>query len=87
MSADALTATSRNFYEWAKTKIVISIVTASACLVMLGFCSYSGGLSNSSNERKKSSSVNDDHVRNGLSALASGYGECFLSYFYAMSLF
>jgi len=74
MSADALTASSRNFYEWAKTKILISIVTVSACFGMLGLCSYSGGLSNYSNELKKAATVNDDHERNGLRALAAGYG-------------
>mmetsp|Transcript_2256 Transcript_2256/g.3066 ORF Transcript_2256/g.3066 Transcript_2256/m.3066 type:complete len:140 (-) Transcript_2256:238-657(-) len=81
MSADALTATSRNFYEWTRAKIIISIVSASACLLLLGFCSYSGGLSNSSNEKKNAATVNDDHVKNGLGALAAGYGFASFLYF------
>ena len=41
--ADSLTVTSRNFFERTKAKLVASLVVGSASLMLLGFCSYSGG--------------------------------------------
>jgi hypothetical protein len=42
--ADVLTTTSRNFFERTKAKLVTSLVLASSALMLLGFCSYSGGM-------------------------------------------
>jgi len=41
--ADVLTTSSRNFYERTRGKVVVSLVLGSASLMLLGFCSYSGG--------------------------------------------
>jgi hypothetical protein len=46
-AADSLTVKSRDFYERAKFKQVLSIVLAATGLMALGFCSSYGGLSNS----------------------------------------
>lgn len=45
MSADTLTATSREFYERAKLKVAASIAFGAGSLMLLGFCSEYGGLS------------------------------------------
>jgi len=41
--ADVLTPTSRNFFERTKAKLVASLVLGASSLMLLGFCSYSGG--------------------------------------------
>lgn len=74
MSADALTETSRNFYEWARSKILFSIVAGAACVILIGLCSSSAGESNNANEIVQASSTNDDHTIKGLRALSAGYG-------------
>ena len=42
--ADALTTSSRSFYERSKAKLGLSIVLGAASMMLLGFCSSSGGL-------------------------------------------
>lgn len=43
MSADALSATSRGFYERSKAKVTISLVLGAASMMLLGFCANAGG--------------------------------------------
>ena len=42
--ADALTTSSRSFYERSKAKLGLSIVLGAASMMLLGFSSGSGGL-------------------------------------------
>ena len=42
--ADALTTSSRSFYERSKAKLGLSIVLGAASMMLLGFCSTAGGL-------------------------------------------
>lgn len=82
MSADTLTASSRNFYERTKAKVAWSIVVAAGSLTLLGIASASGGLANSASYKEKSFSdanLNDDELESSQQALKSGYGfGCFV---------
>ena len=40
---DSLSPLSRAFYERSKAKLAVSIVLGASCLMLLGFCSNSGG--------------------------------------------
>ena len=42
MSSDTLTVTSRAFFERTKAKLALSVITAAAGLMLLGFCSSVG---------------------------------------------
>jgi hypothetical protein len=42
---DALSVSSRSFYERTKSKLVFSFVIGSIAMMVLGFCSIAGGLS------------------------------------------
>eukprot|EP01038_Epipyxis_sp_PR26KG_P007678 gene7678-10448_t len=79
MSADTLTVTSRTFFERTKVKLVLSIVASAAALMLLGFCSTSGGLSAAQNNLLQKT-YGDDHLQNSVAALAGGYG--FASFVY-----
>jgi hypothetical protein len=69
--SDALTVTSRNFFERVKNKVALSIFTAAAALMLLGFCSSSGGQSAAANDQIKNLSGD---AKDAQKALASGYG-------------
>jgi hypothetical protein len=43
MPKDELSLTSRNFFERARVKLIMSLLIASGGLMLLGFCSFSGG--------------------------------------------
>ena len=43
MPSDDLSVQSRNFFERARVKLVMSLLVAALGLMMLGFCAYSGG--------------------------------------------
>ena len=73
MSADALTRSSRDFYERTKAKMFISIVLGGASLLLIGACSTSGGLSAAEGDREANTN-GDDGIHQ---ALKSGYGELF----------
>ena len=73
-SADTLTATSRAFYERSKAKVVISIFAAAGGMMLLGFCSSTGGQSSAANTRADPSNITDDEESAQL-ALAGGYGK------------
>eukprot|EP01039_Chlorochromonas_danica_P004238 gene4238-4657_t len=79
MSADALTTTSRTFYERAKGKVAFSIVIASCGLVMLGFCASVGGQAQAARDSKGDSDAND--------SLAAGYGFAAFCFIVASLLF
>ena len=75
MSADALTPTSRAFYEQTRFKMAASIFLASLSMCALGYCSSFGGESNSANYLVDvyKSDV-DDSREKSYEALAGGYG-------------
>lgn len=73
MSADTLTAQSRNFYERTKMKLAASLIIGGGGLMMLGLCTSAGGQSASSSELE--SNANDDHVKNSYQDLTGGFGE------------
>eukprot|EP01038_Epipyxis_sp_PR26KG_P009900 gene9900-13320_t len=78
MSADSLTVTSRAFFERTKAKLAFSIFIAASGLMLLGFCSASGGLS-ASNNNILQGTINDDNTKKSLQAMAGGYGfACFV---------
>ncbi len=77
MSADTLTVTSRNFFERTKAKLWASIIVAGAGLMLLGFTSIAGGISQSSAlqaDLVDDKLTNDDELKASYAALASGYG-------------
>ena len=55
--------------------MILSITTGGISLMLLGFCSVSGGLSvvNKNRFERVSNSV-DDHIPNSFAALTGGYG-------------
>ena len=83
MSADSLTVSSRGFYERAKIKVGASIFLASFGLMLLGFCSSSGGES-ASNQQLYSQSGDSitTYQKRSYQALISGYG--FASFVYIL---
>ncbi len=76
MSSDTLTYSSREFYENSKIKVSISLTFAGIGLLLLGFASIDGGLSQSSNlQADRTSGDTEDYF----DAQASGYGfSCFV---------
>eukprot|EP01036_Dinobryon_divergens_P029470 gene29470-38574_t len=79
MSADVLSVPSRNFYEWARNKLLLSLVAGAASMTLLGFCSLTAGESNAANEYKSKS--NDDHMEKGYQSIAAGTGFASFLYF------
>lgn len=71
-SLDVLSVPSRNFYEWARNKLLLSLVAGAASMTLLGFCSLTAGESNAANEYKSKS--NDDHMEKGYQSIAAGTG-------------
>ncbi len=64
-------------------KMAASITLGALSLMLLAFCSSSGGLSASSNQIKESKAVtniHDDHVSNGYQSLVGGYGKINLNF-------
>lgn len=84
MSADALTTTSRAFYERAKSKLALSIIIGGSGLMMLGFCSSAGGQAQAANDAKANSNGGDDEVN---TSLAAGYGFASFCFIVAFLLF
>ena len=82
--ADALSDTSRQFYEWTKVKLVASIALGGYCLLLLGWCCQTGGLASQDNNYIASSQAAhaDSLVLDAYSSSASGYG--FACFFYLM---
>jgi hypothetical protein len=68
--ADSLTTTSRAFYESTKWKMFSSLSLAAVGLMLLGFCSASGGVSNSYHYLREYY-AGDDEV---FQSIVSGYG-------------
>ena len=62
-------------------KQTVSIFVAAGALMLLGFTSWTGGISNSNNQVLATDAVKnfaDDHYINAKSAFAGGYGTYFL---------
>jgi hypothetical protein len=81
----SLSVTSRLFYERTKVKQAVSITCAGFGLMLLGFCSYSAGESQSAKDQAGDvpSAINDDNLKASYEALASGYG--FASFCYIVA--
>lgn len=78
MSADALSASSRAFYEQTRFKMAASIFLGSMACMALAYCSTYGGESNSANFMvKKYNDLSDDKLEQAQTALAGGYGTFF----------
>ena len=73
MSADTLTTRSRNFFEYSRLKLVVSIGLGASGLFLLGMCSYSGGVAQSNNS--VADNANDDHIIAGHQGISGGYGK------------
>lgn len=73
MSSDTLTTRSRNFFEYSRLKLVVSIGLGAGSLLFLGMCSSSGGIAQSNNDL--ASNANDDHIISGLHGISGGYGK------------
>lgn len=75
-SPDSLSNASRAFYERSKSKMAASVLLGASALMLLGFCSSAGGVSNSN--RIYSDETTGD-LSDGYNALAAGYGfACFI---------
>jgi hypothetical protein len=74
--ADALSPPSRSFYERTKAKMAVSIVLAASCLMLLGFCSNSGGQAASANYQYQEATNNGANANtvHQYQALTGGYG-------------
>jgi len=73
--ADSLTVTSRIFFERSRAKVAASIFLASFGLMLLGFCSTSGGQAASNQQLyTESKSTLSNNVTRSYQALISGYG-------------
>eukprot|EP01039_Chlorochromonas_danica_P004239 gene4239-4658_t len=82
MSADALTYSSRAFYERVKSKFVFSFVLGGGAMLMLGFCSSAGG-------QAQAASKTDYGNSDAKDALVSGYGFatfCFIVSFLLLTI-
>ena len=79
MSADALSTSSRAFYEQTRFKMVASIFLASMAMMSLAYCSTYGGESNSANYMEKAydKTDNDDNRRQAQIALTGGFGKIY----------
>ena len=76
-SPDSLSVTSRAFYERGKAKVAASIFLAAGALMLLGFSSTAGGISNSS--QLTYDAADDDKTQSYMEPLMAGYGfACFL---------
>ncbi len=77
MSADALSTSSRAFYEQTRFKMAASIFLASMAMMSLAYCSTYGGESNSANYMEKAydKSDTDDNKRQAQIALTGGFGK------------
>lgn len=71
MSADTLTASSRQFFERTKGKLAASIFAAAIGLMFLGFCSVTGGQSQAAADNAKNASGD---LKDSYQAMQSGYG-------------
>ncbi len=77
MSSDTLSTTSRNFYENAKSKLSYSLVLGAAALMLIGFSSFTGGLSKYYDIQADHSSPS--YVEDINKSLSAGYGiACFV---------
>jgi len=85
MSADTLTAKSRNFYEFTRFKLLGSICLGGAGLFMLGYCSIAGGVAKSYHSLAQNHSDNDDRIYVANNRASAGYG--FASFFFILSFF
>ena len=71
---DNLSSFARVFYERAVFKMFLSVLYGALAMMFLAFCTSSGGNSSSYSILLKSSSVDDDSIKNSYSAVISGYG-------------
>lgn len=55
---DALSVSSRTFYERTKSKLIFSFIIGSIAMMVLGFCSIAGGLSLAAGNTKDIMEVN-----------------------------
>jgi len=80
MSADALSTSSRAFYEQTRFKMAASIFLASMSMMCLAYVSTYGGESNSANFMAKvyNRDYNDDSREQSEVAKAGGYGNLYL---------
>ena len=89
MGSDNLTVPSRTFYERAKAKNAFALFLTGCSMMLLGFCSTSGGLSASSQQgyahtlsMSNSTNVAAMETQRSYQALISGYG--FASFVYIL---
>jgi hypothetical protein len=76
MSADALSATSRAFYEQTRFKMAASIFLTAMAMMALAYVSSYGGESNSANFLMDLyDNLDDDNRYQAQLALSGGYGE------------
>lgn len=76
MSADALSSTSRAFYEQTRFKMAASIFLGSMACMALAYCSTYGGESNSAHYMTNVYKSNtDDSREKSEESLAGGYGK------------
>jgi hypothetical protein len=85
MSADTLTLKSRNFYENTRFKVLASICLGGAGMLLLGYCSVSGGVAKSYHLMASNNSENDDKLMTANTRAATGYG--FASFFFILASF
>lgn len=87
-TADGLTILSRSFYERTRLKLAMSIVLGAASLMMLGFCSNSGGLAES-HSMLRQDMINNNAGKDSIEskeALIAGYGFATFAYLCAFIL-
>ena len=83
---DALTETSRNFYETTRSKMVLSIMFGCYSLFLLSWCCQAGGDTTYYDQYMLSSQfslVNDDTLIGSVEAVATGNG--FACFFYLIA--
>jgi len=80
--ADALTESSREFFENTKVKFVFSIALGAYCLLLLGWCCEAGGMNSYYANYLESKAMNSasQNLINGVNDAAAGYG--FACFFY-----
>jgi TRAP-type C4-dicarboxylate transport system permease small subunit len=84
MSADTLTALSRDFYERAKSKIALSITVSAVALAFLGFCAFAGGEAAAANNLTGESALSNN-LKNALGSIQAGSG--FAAFLFIISFF
>lgn len=85
LTLDTLTIKEREFYERAKLKLSVSLMFAAFGMMLLGFCSQSGGLSAAYDYMTQTASykfVNSSKLDNAFQNQISGYG--FASFVYIL---